>query len=140
MNSPRGVATIEEVPVNGTMLVTLERPDDGTRREVILTRRKGDVVAYENRCQHWRDVRLDKGSGAVTRNGEIVCPKHGAIFEMDSGECVHGPCRGASLEPVSVGVEDGVVTLDTPEWTVLDRGPLEDRDRSPVADRGGLDF
>lgn len=140
MSAPRRVAAIEEVPVEGTLLVTLERIDDGTRREVILTRRNGDVLAYENRCQHWRDVRLDKGDGARTRDGEIVCAKHGAIFAVESGECVHGPCMGAALAPVSVSVAGGEVTLDSPDWTVLGRGALEDRNGSPVDERGGLDF
>lgn len=140
MSARRRVAAIEEVPVEGTLLVTLERTEDGKRREVILTRRNGDVLAYENRCQHWRDVRLDKGDGARTRDGELVCAKHGAIFAIESGECVHGPCLGAGLAPVPVCVADGEVTLESPGWTVLGRGPLEDRDGSRVDDRGGLDF
>ena len=141
MSSSRRVADLAEIPVDGTLLVTTERVEDGIRREVIFTRVADEqVVAFENRCQHWRDVRLDNGTGAQRRNGEIVCAKHGAMFDVPSGECVHGPCLGASLIPVPVRVQGGEVVLAEEGWTVLGRGPLEDRETPGTAGRGGLDF
>ena len=81
-------------------------------KEAILTRLgDGSVVAFENYCMHWTDVRLDRGSGAPVRDGELVCAKHGATFERDSGICNFGPCEGARLQTVDVAVEDGTVVL-----------------------------
>ena len=37
---------------------------------------------------------------------------HGALFEIDTGRCVAGPCTGQSLKPVNVYVDGGVVVLD----------------------------
>lgn len=98
------------------------------------------MVAFENRCQHWRDVRLDRGDGARMRNGEIICAKHGAMFQVDTGDCVHGPCVGARLTRVPVTVENGHVLLDEEEWSVVGRGALEDRAPSDGDTRGGVDF
>jgi nitrite reductase/ring-hydroxylating ferredoxin subunit len=110
MDEARGIVADEEVPDDGTLLVTL-RDDDG-EKEAILTRLgDGSVVAFENYCMHWTDVRLDRGSGAPVRNGELVCAKHGATFERDSGICNFGPCEGARLQTVDVAVEDGTVVL-----------------------------
>jgi nitrite reductase/ring-hydroxylating ferredoxin subunit len=110
MDEDRRIVAAGEVPEDGTLLVTL-RDDDG-EREAILTRLgDGTVVAFENYCQHWTDVRLDRGSGAPVRNGELICAKHGATFERDSGYCNFGPCEGAYLRTVDVAVEDGAVYL-----------------------------
>jgi nitrite reductase/ring-hydroxylating ferredoxin subunit len=109
MDDDRRVASLDEVPADGTLLFTV-RGDDG-REEVILTRLNGEVAAYKNYCQHWTDVRLDKGSGALVRNDEIVCQKHAATFETDTGYCNFGPCEGSYLDSVSVEVEAGAVFL-----------------------------
>ena len=42
----------------------------------------------------------------------ILCATHGAEFRIEDGFCVLGPCRGQSLEPISVSVRDGDVVLD----------------------------
>jgi nitrite reductase/ring-hydroxylating ferredoxin subunit len=42
----------------------------------------------------------------------IVCSGHGALFEIDSGLCVKGPCLGLRLSPVSFEVtETGEIFL-----------------------------
>jgi nitrite reductase/ring-hydroxylating ferredoxin subunit len=151
--SPDRIAPVEDVPEEGTLLVTLRRRDpdgDGNEdadgddtdptgpTEAILSRLKdGTVVAYRNYCMHWTDVRLDKGSGALVRRGELVCQKHGATFQRDSGYCDFGPCEGASLERVDVTVRDSQVLLTDEDYAFVHVGP----DESAVADSGSrIDF
>jgi nitrite reductase/ring-hydroxylating ferredoxin subunit len=129
MDEDRRIAAVEEVPESGTLLFTLR--DGFDTAEAILTRLDdGSVVAFRNYCQHWTDVRLDKGSGAAVRDGEILCQKHGATFRQASGYCDHGPCEGASLETVDVAVEDGGVYLAADDWAFDDTGPSGDHDLS----------
>jgi nitrite reductase/ring-hydroxylating ferredoxin subunit len=132
MDEDRRIADADEVPDDSTLLFTATR--DGDQREVVLTRRGGDpdgeVVAYENYCQHWTDVRLDKGSGAMVRNGELVCQKHGATFQTDSGYCDFGPCEGAVLPAVEVRVADGAVYLVDDDYAFDHLGPADDGDLS----------
>lgn len=70
----------------------------------------GEVRAYVNRCPHL-GVELDWQPGEFFDEAKLylVCSTHGAVFEPDSGRCVGGPCRGASLEsiPITEG-PDGV--------------------------------
>ena len=76
--------------------------------------RKGDAVhAYVNHCPHagfplnWQpDVFLAPGGG------QIRCIMHGALFELETGECVAGPCMGHGLQPLPITVRDGYVLLD----------------------------
>jgi len=76
-------------------------------------------------------VRLDKGSGAPMRDGELVCANHGAYFEADSGYCTFGPCEGATLEAVDVAVDDGAVYLTDDDYAFVTTGSLDDSGPSP---------
>ena len=94
-------------------------PDPGSRGfevdgiEGFLVRRDRIVRGYRDRCPHtgvplaWSlDLYLDC-------DGEFIqCALHGALFLIDSGECVYGPCVGQALEPLPIRVEDGVVLLE----------------------------
>jgi len=64
---------------------------------------EGRVVAYRNECPH-TGGELDWNEGDfLERDGKlVVCATHGALFEPETGRCVAGPCRGATLEAVAV--------------------------------------
>jgi len=121
MDDDRHVVSLDEVPADGTLLFTV-RGDEGLE-EVVLVRTNDEVVAYKNYCQHWTDVRLDKGSGALVRNGEIVCQKHAATFETGSGYCNFGPCEGSYLDAVEIDVVDGEVVLAGDDYAFECLGP-----------------
>ena len=75
--------------------------------------RRGDRVhAYVNACPHI-GVSLDWAPDRfLTRDGtQIVCSTHGALFTIETGLCVDGPCQGDSLEPVPVTIVDGRVLV-----------------------------
>ncbi|VXD02320.1 Rieske (2Fe-2S) protein [Pseudomonas sp. 8Z] len=66
---------------------------------LFLVRKEGTVYAYRNRCPHrginlhWQtDVFLDDSASLIR------CATHGALFLIDSGECVAGPCAGQVLQ------------------------------------------
>ena len=82
-------------------------------REIFVVREGARVFGYVNSCPHlgtpldWqvnRFISLD--------SGHIMCATHGALFEVESGSCVDGPCVGQNLEPLPVVVDgDGRVRL-----------------------------
>ena len=37
---------------------------------------------------------------------------HGALFDVDTGDCVAGPCMGHGLRPLAIHVLSGYVLLD----------------------------
>jgi nitrite reductase/ring-hydroxylating ferredoxin subunit len=41
----------------------------------------------------------------------IQCTQHGAMFQLNDGLCVYGPCVGESLTPVNIAVTGGQIIL-----------------------------
>ncbi len=82
-------------------------------RNVFVVKKDGDVFAYENSCPHaginleWQDDDfLD-----IEKN-HIQCSVHGALFKIENGDCLGGPCNGEGLTEVKIEVdEDGNILL-----------------------------
>ncbi len=82
------------------------------RRAVFVIRRGPDVYAYENSCPHvgtpldWiPDQFLDRDGS------HILCSTHGALFRIEDGHCVSGPCAGDTLKPVAIRVTGGQIVM-----------------------------
>ena len=41
----------------------------------------------------------------------FLCRTHGALYRIDTGACVQGPCGGLSLEPLAIELDAGRVYL-----------------------------
>ncbi|MEX0709473.1 MAG: Rieske 2Fe-2S domain-containing protein [Woeseia sp.] len=78
--------------------------------------RQGEAVyAYENYCMHVGHPLNFKPDSFLTRDlSRIICASHGALYEIESGLCVAGPCPGKSLRPVSADVIDGLIVVEGP--------------------------
>ena len=133
------ITAAEEVPENDTLLFIIKERNTGEEAEAILLRAGDEIACWLNYCQHLTHIRLDKGPGAPTRNGEIVCANHGATFERDSGLCTYGPCEGAYLNGVEVAVENGDVYLDDPDYEFVTTGPIE-RDPIDLSSTSNVEF
>ena len=96
-------------------------------REAIVVPCEEDpgVRGWINNCPH-EDQRFDRGRGVPMRDGEIICPKHGSLFDACSGDCGNGPAAGTTLPAVDVAVEDGSVVLIDDDYTYLRDGGTDD--------------
>ncbi|WP_293644113.1 Rieske (2Fe-2S) protein [Thiolapillus sp.] len=87
--------------------------DDGGEFSLIVVREGDLVFVYRNRCPHtginleWQPDRFFDLGGAF-----LQCATHGALFRLEDGYCVRGPCAGDSLESVSAWVIEGQVVVD----------------------------
>ena len=70
-------------------------------RRVIVVNLGGTLHAVSNVCPH---VSLPLGGGFVA-DDTIVCPFHGSVFKLATGECTGGPAAGDSLDVYEVRVE-----------------------------------
>lgn len=120
------IADVTAVPEESSLLFTVTDLESNKQREAVLLRTDDGVVAWLNYCQHWRDVTLDTGDGAVLRDDEIVCTRHGATFNRDSGTCTFGPCEGAVLDELSVHATAGGVFLADDGYEFAHLGEAED--------------
>lgn len=119
------LTSVDEVPEMGSWLFTVREPD-GACEEVILVRSTDGVTAWKNFCQHETDQRLDRGRGAMIRDGEIVCPKHGSMFDVGSGNCTNGKAAGSTLVEVNVTVNHGDVFLTDETLEFCHEGGIDD--------------
>jgi nitrite reductase/ring-hydroxylating ferredoxin subunit len=137
MNEDSRIAAVEDVPADSTFLFRVRNHDTGEEKEAIVVRvvddgadgsGTGEIACWLNYCQHFTHIKLDKGSGAPMRDGEVICANHGAYFEKDSGRCTHGPCEGAYLQRVEIEVADGAVYLTDEDYAFVGAGPGEQDD------------
>lgn len=83
-------------------------------RNIFIIKKDGNLHAYNNKCSHaginleWQaDDFLD------TDKAFIVCSVHGALFQIDSGDCAGGPCNGVGLEKLNLSIAtNGDVYID----------------------------
>lgn len=81
-----------------------------------VVRKAGEVYAYANACPH-TGAMLNWGPDRfLTRAGDrIMCGVHGALFDIETGYCLAGPCQGQSLRDLEARVEDGRVKVAQPD-------------------------
>ncbi|MCF4998115.1 Rieske 2Fe-2S domain-containing protein [Pseudomonas syringae] len=86
----------------GADLVEAEsRGFDIDGKKLFAVRRSGRAYVYLNRCPHrgvgleWQPDRFLDASNSL-----IQCATHGALFLIEDGECVSGPCAGQSLTAI----------------------------------------
>ena len=103
----------------GVKLGPLELIADGAARNFVLqigegffhgfvVRRGEEVRGYVDRCPHAGLPLAQKLDDYLTPAGDLIaCSWHGALFDIDSGACVGGPCAGAALRPWPVALIDG---------------------------------
>lgn len=82
----------------------------GEEQAGFVIHKEGRVYAYWDSCPH-TGVSLAWVPGRYLDVDEafLQCSTHGALFTLDTGLCVQGPCAGQSLAPVSVVIEKGSV-------------------------------
>ena len=81
-------------------------------REIFVVREDDQVFGYLNSCPHLGTPLNWQGDRFINdASGLILCATHGALFEIEDGACVSGPCAGQALEavPVTVDAEGRVV-------------------------------
>jgi nitrite reductase/ring-hydroxylating ferredoxin subunit len=74
---------------------------------VLVGRVQGGWRAYANVCRH-RALPLDLGvRSPMSDDGRyLLCSQHGALYRLEDGRCVVGPCSGESLTRIDV-LEEG---------------------------------
>lgn len=81
--------------------------------KLFAVRKDGRLHAYRNRCPHrgipleWQPDQFLDVSASL-----IQCATHGALFLIDSGECVAGPCAGQSLEAIAIHEDDQAIWVE----------------------------
>ena len=103
----------------GVRLGPLDIVADGGARNFVLQMRAGRfhgfvvrrgeaVHGYVDRCPHAGLPLAQTLDAYLSPDGALIqCSWHGALFQIEDGACVGGPCAGARLSSWPVRVEAG---------------------------------
>ena len=124
------LASIEEGNANGAVIELA----DG-HRHLILTRKGDEVNVFLNSCPH-TGVRLDWKVGVflTVDKAHLQCSTHGALFELDSGFCVAGPCINQCLVKLQTKVYDQAIYVNAHESIPANAVTLNHSTRSSIKD------
>lgn len=76
--------------------------------DIVVVRTRAGIYAYRNRCPHtgapmeWEPDQFLDYTGTL-----IQCGIHGALFRIEDGYCVSGPCARQSLQRIPVTEREG---------------------------------
>ena len=107
------------MPANKTKTLlckTSDIPDPGSKgfelkikrktQSIFIVHKDGAFHCYINKCPHtgatleWQEDKFLDLDNAL-----IQCAVHDALFMIDSGECIAGPCNGDQLTPLKLDID-----------------------------------
>ncbi len=94
--------------------IDIDRPNPGELSlvevgglELMIVNIQGEVQGVQNTCTHM-GASLSRGE---LRDSEIRCPRHGAVFDLETGKALSRPAP-ENLETYDVRVNNGVLEID----------------------------
>ncbi|WP_226012316.1 Rieske (2Fe-2S) protein [Halomicrobium salinisoli] len=123
------LTSVETVHEEGSWLFTAT-DERGDAEEVLLVPCEDGVSAWINRCTH-EAQRFDTGRGAPIRDGQIICPRHGSLFDSCTGYCDNGEAADTTLPGVDVEVEESTVYLVDEDYDFSHEGEADEDDGTP---------
>lgn len=118
-----GTLTFPGAPAPGTALCAVEELDNPGSRgfdfredaalfQMFVVRSGDRIEGWLNRCPHAGHPMDFPQHQFFTRDRKrLRCASHGAEFDLKSGACVFGPCKGRKLLPVPLLIEDGMIKI-----------------------------
>lgn len=99
--------------------------EGAARRSILVVRKAGRVYGYANVCPH-AGAPLDWMPGTfLDEEGRFLCcGSHGALFGIEDGLCVAGPCIGRHLTRLTVEIVESGLECAAVTWPDAPAGPV----------------
>ncbi len=106
------ICDLNQIPDGESIGLTVEIA--GNAKMLILVRKADKAFAYVNSCPHiGAPLDLQPGKFLSHDKKNIVCSTHGALFEIDTGHCIFGPCKDDHLDALPIQIVNGeVISVD----------------------------
>ena len=109
-NAEIKITAQSEIADPGSKGFSISLPD--AQLNLFIVKKDSKITVYENSCPHtqgpldWTpDQFLD------INNNYIMCANHGALFEINNGLCIYGPCKAQSLRALAFTIKDEDIYL-----------------------------
>lgn len=74
---------------------------------LFVVRQEEKIHAYKNQCPHLQIPLNWQPDEFMSLDGvNIQCSTHGALFTLDKGHCIMGPCAGENLSALTLEQRD----------------------------------
>ena len=101
-------------------LISIDEIDEGNSKGIdyenaylFVIKKNDQIHLYWNRCPHlgtpleWQEDKF------LDEDGELIkCSTHGALFNIDDGLCLIGPCKGKNLQKIPFTIDNGVLSVE----------------------------
>ncbi len=85
---------------------------NGTELSLFAVKKDRKIFIYENSCPHTFGPLDWMPNNFLDEDQKyIMCANHGALFQIDNGLCIYGPCKKQSLRTLPFKIDDGIVYL-----------------------------
>jgi nitrite reductase/ring-hydroxylating ferredoxin subunit len=104
------LCSLDDIEDGGSIALIAEI--NGLRTSLIIVRQEKRAFVYVNVCPHTgAPLDFEPGQFMNFDRSFIMCAMHGAIFRIEDGFCLQGPCVGKSLTPIPSEVREDHVWL-----------------------------
>lgn len=110
-------------PAAGTRLCAAAEVPDGQGKEIVfgegkdafrvVVLRLGErLFTFHNCCPHFSlPLNYEPDRFHVFDGELLMCAHHTAIYRIEDGACIDGPCAGARLTTIPVTLDSGVIEI-----------------------------
>ncbi len=104
------ICPCDALPPTQTRGLTVNTPQGPL--DLFLIRTPSRILAYRNHCPHLGiPLNWQPDTFLSADNAYIQCATHGALFNIDNGACIAGPCSGQALSPLPIMIRDDAIWL-----------------------------
>ena len=99
------ICDLDDIEEGKSLGITLEI--NGSRQMLLIVRSSDKAFVYLNSCPHiGTPLNLHPNKFLSHDKKHIICSTHGALFQIETGHCIFGPCKGDYLESIPVFIKD----------------------------------
>lgn len=123
MTDPVKLSTLNVGLKAGDILCDIADIEDGSAKEfsyrsgtdfhdIFIQRKENEIYAFVNMCPHaGTPLNMEEGLFMERTGTYLMCHTHGALFQLNDGLCVAGPCNGDRLQSVDVKLVNGKIIV-----------------------------
>ncbi len=90
--------------------------------QLFLVQHDEEIYAYKNHCPHLGiPLNWQPDQFLSLEQSHIQCSTHGALFNLDNGYCIAGPCASEHLIPLTLKYRDDEIWLQLDSPVMLDK-------------------
>ena len=102
------ICDYDELPDPGSKGINL----DSVNLNLFVVKNNKEIFVYKNSCPHTLGPLDWMPDNFLNEDKKyIMCVNHGALFQINDGLCVYGPCKKQSLHNLPFVMENGEIFI-----------------------------